>query len=437
MSTPSENGMPESLLIRGGRVIDPAGELDQVTDIRIVDGRIDGIGATPENFRADKLIDAQGLIVCPGFTDLMARLREPGSEQKGSIASETRAAASGGVTTLVCPPDTDPKIDTPAVARLIRERADAAGFIRVLPLGAMTVNLAGEQLSEMHALTQAGCVGVTSLRRQVADHHTRLRCLEYAASFNIPVFFQPMINSLARDGCAHEGAISTRLGLAGIPPSAETIALARDLELIRQTGVRGHFCQLSCARSVELVADAQARGLPVTADVAMPHLLLTDAAILGFNSLCHLIPPLRGEEDRTALRDGLREGVITAICSDHQPHENAAKHAPYAASVAGASGIEWLLPLGLRLVRDEHLSLKELLAALSSGPAGVIGTRAALEPGCRADLCIFDPEREWTLTPETIRSAGQNSPFIGEAMRGKVAYTLLEGHVVYEETNLA
>lgn len=425
-----------NLLIRGGRVIDPASRTDRVTDVQIADGRISGVGQTPGSFDPQRTIDAEGMIVCPGFTDLMARLREPGSEQKGTIESETRAAAAGGVTSLVCPPDTDPVIDTPAVARLVQERAAASGHSRVLPLGAMTVGLAGEQLSEMHALANAGCVGMSSLRKSMADHQTRLRCLEYAASFGITVFFQPLINSLARDGCAHEGAISTRLGLAGIPASAETIAVARDLELIEQTGVRAHFGQISCARSVQLISDAQQRGLPVTTDVAIHNLLLTDSSILGFNTLCHLMPPLRGELDRAALRTGLSDGTITAICSDHQPHENAAKHAPYAASVAGASGIEWLWPLGARLVENGCLTLPELVAALTCNPSEVIGKRSALEAGAVADVCIIDPARSWTLAPEMIRSAGHNTPFLGQEMCGKVACTILAGREVYRDPAL-
>lgn len=436
MTTATVNAASGSLLIRGGRVIDPANHLDQISDIQIADGRIAGIGSAPESFSPDRIIDAEGWIVCPGLTDLMARLREPGSEQKGTIESETRAAASGGVTTLVCPPDTDPVIDTPAVARLVQERADAAGYSRVLPLGAMTVGLAGEQLSEMYALTEAGCVGMSSLRRSMRNHHTRLRCLEYAASFGITVFFQPMVNSLAHEGCAHEGAISTRLGLAGIPTSAETIAVARELELIEQTGVSAHFCQISCTRSVELIAEAKKRGLPVSSDVAIHNLLLTDSAILGFNTLCHLTPPLRGEADRASLRAGLRDGTISAICSDHQPHENAAKHAPYAASVAGASGVEWLLPLGMRLVEEGCLGLAELVAALTSAPAAVIGRRSALEIGACADLCIFDPDRKWALTPGEIQSAGHNTPFLDQDMRGRVACTILGGSVVYEDSSI-
>ncbi|MBK7543853.1 MAG: dihydroorotase [Candidatus Competibacteraceae bacterium] len=419
-------------VIRGGRLIDPAHQLDAITDLFIAEGRIAGIGRSPDGFTADRIIDASESIVCPGLIDLCARLREPGQEHKATIASEARAAAAAGITTLVCPPDTDPVIDEPAVVELIRRRAEAAGQARVLTLGALTYRLRGERLAEMAALKDAGCVGVSDGGQPIANTLVLRRALEYAATFGLTVFLTPLDAWLGH-GMAHEGRISTRMGLSGIPTAAETGTLARDLELIRDIGVRVHFCRLSSARSVELVARARAEGLPVTADVAIPHLYLTEMDLAGFDSHCHVRPPLRGARDRDALRDGLAKGVLDALCSDHQPHEPDAKQAPFGDTEPGISGLDTLLGLSVRLARDATLSLPTMVERLTCGPARILGIDSGhLGTGATADLCIFDPDTDWRVTADTLRSRGQNSPFLGWELPGRVSHTLLAGQVVYE-----
>ena len=420
------------IAIRGGRVIDPAQQLDTVTDLFIATGRIVGIGQPPADFVAEQLIDATGRIVCPGLIDLCARLREPGQEHKATIASEARAAAAGGITTVVCPPDTDPVIDEPAVVELIRRRAKAAGQTRVLTLGALTQRLRGEHLAEMAALHDAGCLGVSDGGRTIASSRVLRRALEYAATFNLTVFLTPLDPELSQ-GLAHEGQVATRLGLSGIPVAAETGIIARDLELIRDLGVRVHFGRLSSARAVELVARARADGLPVSADTAIHHLHLSEIDLSGFDSRCHLRPPLRGLRDLEALRAGLASGVLGALCSDHQPHEPDAKQAPFGDTEPGLSGLETLLALSLRLARDGVLPLSTLLERLTCGPARILGLDSGhLGIGASADVCIFDPDAEWRLTPDTLRSQGQNSPFLGWSLQGQVTHTLFEGRLVYE-----
>ncbi|MER2528753.1 MAG: dihydroorotase [Candidatus Competibacter denitrificans] len=418
--------------ICGGRLIDPAHRIDTLSDVFIAEGRIVGIGRPPEGFVADRVIDARRRIVCPGLIDLCARLREPGHEHKATIASETRAAAAAGITTLVCPPDTDPVIDEPAVVELIRRRAKATGKARVLALGALTHHLGGERLAEMAALKEAGCVGISDGGYPVSNTLVLRRALEYAATFDLTVFLTPLDGQLA-SGIAHEGPIATRMGLPGIPAAAETGALARDLELIRDMGVRVHFGRLTCARSVELIARAQADGLAVTADVAIHQLHLTELDLAGFDSRCHVRPPLRRAQDRDALRAGLVSGVITAICSDHQPHEPDAKQAPFGDTEPGISGLDTLLALSLRLADDDALPLPVVLERLTCGPARILGLDyGQLQTGAVADLCVFDPALAWQATPPMWHSHGQNSPFLGWELQGQVTHTLLAGQVVYE-----
>ena len=420
------------IAIRGGRLIDPAHGIDAIRDLYIADGRIAGVGPAPAGFTPDQKIDAHGRIVCPGLIDLCARLREPGQEHKATVASETRAAAAAGITTLVCPPDTDPVIDEPAVVELIRRRAKAAGLARVLTLGALTHRLHGERLAEMAALKEAGCVGVGDGGRPITNTLVLRRALEYAATFDLTVFLTPLDPWLGH-GVAHEGQVATRMGLPGIPAAAETGAMARDLELVRDMGVRVHFGRLSSARSVELVARAQAEGLPVTADVAVHQLHLTEIDLAGFDSQCHVRPPLRGLRDRDALRAGLASGTLGALCSDHQPHEPDAKQAPFGDTEPGISGLDTLLALGLRLARDGVLPLPAVLERLTCGPARILGLDSGhLGVGATADVCIFDLDADWQVTVNTLQSRGQNSPFLGWELQGQVTHTLLEGRVAYE-----
>ncbi len=418
--------------IHSGRVVDPASGTDGVHDLYIAGGRIVAWDTAPEGFAADHEIHADGLIVCPGLVDLGVRLREPGYEHKATIASETRAAAAGGITTLCCPPDTNPVIDTPAVAALIRRRAEEAGYARVLPLGALTQGLAGDKLSEMAALKQAGCVGVSNTLRPLASNLVLRRALEYAATFNLTVFLHSEDTSLRNTGCVHEGIVSARLGLPGIPEAAETAAVARDLALIEQTGVRAHFCRLSTARAVHMVSRAQHDGLPVSADVSAHHLHLTDLDVEDFDSQCHVLPPLRTRKDRQELRAGVARNILTAVCSDHQPHEPDAKLAPFIATEPGITALETLLPLSLQLVEEDVLPMQEMFARLTIGPARVLGVDAGtLRAGALADVCIFDPNREWRLDEGAMLSRGHNTPFLGQQLKGRVLYTLLEGKVVH------
>jgi dihydroorotase len=420
------------VLIKGGRLVDPAQHLDLVTDIYVADGIVLSIGQRPVGFSDDEVIDASGAIVMPGVVDLCAHLREPGIDAKGTVYSETRAAAAGGITHVVCPPDTTPVVDTPAVANLIQERAWQAGYCHVYPLGALTKGLQGQQLSEMHALREAGCIGFTQMRRPVKDSRTLLRCLEYAATFDLTVFFQSEDPGLAGDGCVHSGPTATRLGLSGIPSAAETVALSRDLLLVEHTGVKAHFGQLSCARSVELIAHAQARGLRVTADVAAHQLFLTDTLVDGYNSLYHLDPPLRSELDRLGLIEGVRDGVIGALCSDHQPHEAAAKAAPFAASEPGMSAFATFLPLSYELVRQHTLTVNQWVRSISTHPAQILGIEAgSIRVGEDANITVFHPDAKWTLDMDTLVSLGANTPYLGANVEGRVLATLKDGRITF------
>jgi dihydroorotase len=424
--------MSERILIRGGRVVDPASGLDGSHDVYVAEGRIVAVDRRPDGFAADREIFSAGRIVCPGFIDLCARLREPGSEHKATIAGESVAAAAAGITTLCCPPDTDPVIDTPAVANLVHEKALYTGKLRVLPIGALTRSLKGRDLSEMSALKNAGCLAVGNGYEPMASTLVLRRALEYAASYDLLVIVRPEDPDLANSGCVHEGPVATRMGLPGIPTAAETVAIAQVLALVEHTGARVHFAQLSCARAIRAIARAQERGQSVSADVAAHQLHLSEADIEGFDARCHLRPPLRSAADREALREGLREGVIAAICSDHQPHEPDAKLNAFSSTEPGMASLQTLLPLTLKLVEDGALSLTQAIAALTSRPAEVLGLDlGTLGPGSPADICIFDPEARWTLDETTWLSAGRNTPFWGQEFSGRVTQTLLSGRLVF------
>ncbi len=421
--------------IRGGRVIDPSRSLDRITDLYLGAGHVLGTGSPPPGFGEGMVheIDARGLVVCPGLVDLSARRREPGSEQKATIRTETRAASRAGITTLCCPPDTQPVIDTPAVAELVHRRAAESGHSKIVCLGALTAGLAGRRLAEMFALKAIGCVGVSNALSPIENTEVLRRALEYAATARLTVFLHPEDPWLGR-GCIHEGAVATRLGLPGIPETAETVALSRDLLLIEQTGVRAHFCRLSSARAVPLLGAAQEAGLPVTADVAAHQLHLCEVDVGHYNSLCHVRPPLRAASDREGLRAGIRSGVIGAVCSDHQPHESDAKTAPFEATAAGISALETLLPLTLALCAEGLLTLPEAIASVSTRPAQILGIEAGgLAPGAPADVCIFDPEAHWTLTEATLHSAGKNTPFLGRPLCGWVTHTFVSGRLVFQD----
>ncbi|AEF20297.1 dihydroorotase [Pseudomonas fulva] len=418
--------------ILGARVIDPSSGFDQVADLYIEGGKLSAVGQAPAGFEADQTLDANGLVAAPGLVDLSVALREPGYSRKGNIASETLAAAAGGVTSLCCPPITKPVLDTSAVAELILDRAREAGHAKVFPIGALSKGLDGEQLAELVALRDAGCVAFGNGLNNFRNARTLRRALEYAATFDLTVIFHSQDHDLAEGGLAHEGATASFLGLSGIPETAETVALARDLLLVEQSGVRAHFSQLTSARGAQLIADAQARGLPVTADVALYQLILTDEALIDFSSLYHVQPPLRTRADRDGLREAVKSGVISAISSHHQPHELDAKLAPFGETEPGISGVQLLLPLAMTLAQDGLLDLPTLLARLSSGPAQALRLPVGqLKQGDAADILLFDPQAS-TVAGESWHSKGRNSPFLGHCLPSQVRYTLVDGHISFQ-----
>ncbi len=419
--------------ISGARVVDPANGVDAITDVTIADGRVQSVGEAPDSFDAERALDASGLILIPGIVDLRARLREPGAEHKATIGSETRAAVRGGITTLCCPPDTDPIIDTPAVAELIHQRAAASRLARVEVLGALTRNLDGQNLAEMGALKEAGCLGVSNAMQPVPDTEVMRRAMEYAATFGLTVFVHAEDPWLAKGRLVHDGAVGTRLGLPGIPEIAETIGVARELLLVEQTGTRVHFCHLSTGPAVDMIRDARSHGLPVSADVAIHQLLLTEEDVGSFDSNCHVRPPLRGLDDRARLRAGVRAGVLGSICSDHQPHDLDAKLNPFPETEPGISALDSLLALVLGMVDDHELTLPQAVAALTSGPAAALGIdRGTLSVGAAADVCLFDPDEQWVLDEASMLSRGHDTPFKGRALKGRVRCTLVDGRVVFE-----
>lgn len=415
------------LLIRKGRVIDPATGRDDVADLLVEEGRLVRIGASLDAPGAE-IIDAEGLWVLPGLVDTCVHLSLASDGRPGDIAAETRAAAGGGITHLACQPDCG-QVDSTAVIRLIRERAGQAGFARVLPVAAMTQGLQGRQLAEMFTLARAGCIAVGQAGAPVEDTLTLKRCLEYAATFDLPVMFRPQDAALAAHGCAHDGAVATRLGLPGIPAVAESVALARDLLLVEATGVRAHFQQLSSRQSLDLLREARRRGLPVTADVSIQHLLLDESALEGFNSHCHIMPPLRTAADREALLEAVADGTIDAICSQHQPVGSSSKAAPFPDTRPGISGLDTLLPLALKLVAEGALPLARTLDAVTAAPARCLGIQAGqLEAGRPASLCVVAPTEIRSMREHWL-SAGRNSPWLDAALPGAVRLTVCQGRV--------
>jgi dihydroorotase len=414
--------------IRNGRIVDPATGKDAQGDLFIADGKI-----AEEFARPDRVIDAKGLVVAPGFVDLAARLREPGFEYKATLESELDAAAAGGVTRLACPPDTDPPLDEPGLVDMLRRRASALSRARVHPVGALTVKLAGEALTEMGQLTDAGCVAFSQGNRSMPDNQVLWRALQYAATFGYKVWLRAEDGALARGGVAHDGEMATRLGLPGIPSFAETIALGGLIELVRATGARVHLCRLSTASAVELVRRAKAEKLPLTCDVGIHHLHLSDMDLGYFDSHCRLEPPLRSQRDRDALSRGLADGVVDCLVSDHTPVDEDGKHLPFAEAEPGATGLELLLPLALKWGEAQKLPLAATLGRITTEPARILGVEAGrIALGAPADLAIFDPRAAFQVSPQNLKSQGKNTPFLGYELAGRVRYTLLAGSVVYE-----
>ena len=419
--------------VKAGHFIDPANGIDAPRDLYIAAGKVVAIGTAPDGFTANRTLDASGCVVAPGLIDLSVRLREPGFEYKATLESEMAAAVAGGVTSLACPPDTDPPLDEPGLVEMLKFRARSLNQAKVFPLGALTLGLAGATLTEMAELTDAGCIGFAQADAAVTDTLVLMRALQYAATFGYSVWLRPEDGSLAKAGVAHDGEVATRLGLPPISPCAETVAVSAVLLLARETGARVHLCRLSTREGLEMVRRAKADGMSVTCDVSANHVHLSELDLGYFDSNCHLRPPLRSVRDRDALRQGLLDGTVDAICSDHTPVDDDAKQRPFAESEPGATGLELLLPLSLKWARECKVPLARAVSLLTTQPARILGLDLGqLCAGHVADVCVFDPDQEWTVEPRALRSQGKNTPFLGLEVLGRVRWTLVDGQIVHE-----
>jgi dihydroorotase len=431
------------ILIKNGRLVDPGSGRDATGDVAIANGRIVGLGSVSPEFDADRMIDAGGLVVAPGLVDLAARLREPGHEHEGMLESEMAAAVAGGVTSLVCPPDTDPVLDEPGLVEMLKFKARNLNLSHLYPLGALTRGLKGQVLTAMAELTDAGCVGFSQAEVALSDTLVLHRALMYAATFGYTTWLRPN-DAWLGNGVAAKGALATRMGLAGVPTIAETIALATIFELVRDTGARVHLCRLSSAAGVDMVRRAKAEGLGVTCDVSINQLHLTDVDIGYFNAAMRLTPPLRQQRDRDAIRVGLADGTINALVSDHTPVDADAKNLPFAEAEPGATGLELLLSLALKWGEEDSVSLLRTLGTVTTAPVAVIGealgslaaSAGRLVEGGVADVCVFDLNERWPVAPSTLRSQGKHTPFEGYEIPGRVKYTLVGGSVAYESSKL-
>lgn len=424
-----------NILIKGGRVIDPASSLDTQADVAIADGKVLAIGAAPAGFVPQQTVDATGCVVAPGLVDLSVRLREPGLEHEGMLASELAAAVAGGVTSVVCPPDTDPVLDEAGLVEMLRYRAERLNQARVFPMGALTRGLKGEVLTEMVALTEAGCVAFGQAEVPLVNTQVTQRALQYASTFGYSVWLRPQEYHLGK-GVAASGPLATRMGLSGVPVAAETIALHTIFELVRSTRARVHLCRISSAAGVELVRQAKAEGLPITCDVSINSLHLTDVDMGYFDSRMRVNPPLRQQRDRDALRAALADGTIDALVSDHTPVDEDAKALPFAESEPGATGLELLLSLSLKWAGDHKLGLSHALAVVTSQAAQVLGGEQGsqlgrLAVGGVADICVFDPQAPWVVEPAALRSQGRHTPFSGYELLGRVRATLVAGRIAF------
>ncbi len=427
--------MNDPILLRGGRVISPADGLDRELDVYLEGDRVVRLAAGQRPASpAVRVIELRGMLVVPGFVDLHVHLREPGQEYKEDIASGGRAAAAGGFTTVCCMPNTVPPNDTRAVTELITRRAREVDLVRVRPVGAISKGLAGEQLAEMAELKEAGCVAVSDDGRPVMSSGLMRRALEYAATVGLPVVQHAEDLTLSAGGVMHEGATATRAGLRGQPGAAESVMVARDLELVALTGARYHVAHLSTARSAALVREAKRRGLPVTCEVTPHHLTLTDEACAGYDTSCKCAPPLRGAADVEALKEALADGTIDAIATDHAPHSPVEKEVEFDHAAFGVIGLETALPLVLRLVAEKTITLGRAIEVLTSSAARCFALDAGrLAEGGLADVTVIDPDRRLTVEPGRLRSKSKNSPFLGWDLRGAAALTIVGGRVIHED----
>lgn len=426
-------------LIQGGRVIDPATGFNAVADVALAKRAVVAIGKIASDFVPDQIINASGCIVMPGLVDLAVRLREPGHEHAGMLASELAAAVAGGVTRVVCPPDTEPVLDEAGLVEMLRYRADRLQLAGVYPLGALTRNLEGEVLTEMLHLTQAGCIGFGQAEIPLADTQVMQRALQYASTFDYTVWLRPQEKYLGK-GVAASGSLAMRMGLSGVPVAAETIALHTIFELVRSTRARVHLCRISSAAGVALVRQAKREGLPITCDVSINSLHLTDVDMGYFDSRMRLNPPLRQQRDRDALREALADGTIDALVSDHTPVDDDAKALPFAQSEPGATGLELLLSLTYKWALDSNIPLTQALGAITHRAADVVGAAwggnsaamvGRLQVGAPADICVFDPSANWVVEPSALRSQGHHTPFGGYELPVRVRATVVGGHIAY------
>ena len=424
-------GCTMKILIQGGRLIDPANHVDGSFDLLLEEGRVAHVEQNIETTGAT-VIDARGKLVVPGLVDIHVHLRDPGYEYKEDIVSGTRAAAAGGFTSVACMPNTNPVNDNKAVTQYIRRRAEAEGTANVFPVGSITKGLKGETLSEMGDLRDAGCVALSDDGRPVASGEIMRRALEYAKPFGLPLISHAEDLSLVGEGVMNEGFVATELGLKGIPWVAEDAAVARDVMLAEFTGARLHVAHVSTRGAVEIIRAAKKRGVAVTCEATPHHFTLTDEAVRGYNTNAKMNPPLRGAEDVAAVREGLADGTIDAIATDHAPHHLDEKNVEFNIALNGIVGLESALPLTLRLVDEGVLGLAEAVALLTVAPARALGIpRGTLELGASADVTLIDPQLKWTLEAAALHSKSKNTPFDGWQMKGAATHTILGGRLVY------
>ena len=423
------------LLLRGGRVIDPASGRDERADVLLAGGKVEAVGqglGTPDGA---EIIDAGGLVVAPGFIDLHTHLREPGQEDLETIATGAMSAVAGGFTAVCAMPNTDPVCDNQGVVGFVVSQAQRAGKARVYPIGAISLGQKGQQLAEFGELVGAGAVAVSDDGHPVMSSHLMRTALEYAKVFGIPVADHCEEMSLAEGGAMHEGIVSTRLGLKGIPAAAEEIMVARDILLAELTGGHVHLCHMSTRGSVELIRRAKEKGLRVTAEACPHHFTLTHEACEGYNTNAKMNPPLREDADREAIREALRDGTIDAIATDHAPHHYDAKEREFDQAPNGIIGLETAFPLANTvLVGSGVLTLPQLVERMSTVPARIFGLPGgSLAKGAPADVVVLDPEVAWTVDPSAFRSKSRNTPFGGREVRGRAVATIVRGHVVYRQ----
>ncbi len=420
------------VLIQGGHLIDPATHRDGIFDLLVENGSIAKIGKFKSP--ADRIIDAKGLIVSPGFIDLHTHLREPGYEYKEDIESRTAAAAAGGFTTVVCMANTQPVNDNAVITEFIRERAARVGKVNVLPVGAVSHGLEGKELADIGQMAEAGIVAISDDGKTVMNSALMRKAMQYARGFGLLVISHCEDETLSGENSINEGLVATELGLPGSPNAAEELIIARDIALAELTGTRLHVAHLSTRLGLELVAAAKKRGVKVSCEVTPHHLTMTDEAVRGYRRNAKMRPPLRAEVDRKALLKGLKNGTIDAIATDHAPHASFEKEVEFVRAANGVIGMETALPVTLKVAAEAGLTLKEVIHLLSTGPARILGfsQKGSLAVGCDADLTLFDPGEAVTIDETKFRSKARNTPFHGWKLKGKVRYTTVGGRIAYE-----